>query len=475
MNAPETELLKHPPVTKEIAHWLSHLRADDVPDNVRAAIRLLVLDTLGAALAGADQPWSRMSAEWAKLGAQHGRQVDSEATAGLATLWGERAPSVRPGDAALANGTMAHAFELDDFHTAKMHPGAVVVPAVLALAEARGLGGERLETAIAAGYEVMIRTALALDPSATRLQGWHITAVTGTLGAAAACSVLIGLDEERTAWALGLAGTQSGGLFAFGADGTMSKRLHPGRAAQSGVMAVELAELGFSGPTQVLETPDGGLLWAFSSKSRTAPLTEGLGRHWHAAETCFKPYSCCGSVHSCIDAALALRPLWQLGARVRVGAAKVVDVQCGYDYTPGSQLNSQMSLRYCIAVAIQDGAALLDQFRETRIADPSVTELAQAIEIVHDPELDGLYPARFAGWVEIETAPGSGQFERKMILDPSGHPANPAREAALRAKYATLATPVLGNAGADDLAAAVDALDQQTARQLVAKLTPNAA
>ena len=175
----------------------------------------------------------------------------------------------------LVNGTAAHAFELDDFHNAKLHPGAVVIPAAFAVAEARGIGGARLETAIAAGYEVMIRTSLALDPSEGRLRGWHLTAICGTFGAAAAAAVLMGLDAERTAWALGLAGTQSGGLFAFNADGTMSKRLHPGRAAQAGIMAAELAELGFSGPTQIYEAEDGGFLWAYSSKSKTGPLVDG--------------------------------------------------------------------------------------------------------------------------------------------------------------------------------------------------------
>ena len=393
---------------------------------------------------------------------------------GLASIWGEAAPSLRPSDAALVNGTAAHAFELDDFHNAKLHPGAVVIPAVLAVAEARGIEGPIIETAIAAGYEVMIRTSLALDPSEARLRGWHLTAVCGTLGAAAGVAVLIGLEAERTAWALGLAGTQSGGLFAFNADGTMSKRLHPGRAAQAGIMAAELAELGLSGPTQIYEAEDGGLLWAFSSKARTAPLLEGLGRRWHAAETSFKPYSCCGSLHSYVDAAIALRDQWKSGARVRTGVAEVVNVQCGYPYEQGSQLNAQMSIRYCTAVALADGAALPAQFTPERIADPALTRLAQSIEVVHDPEQDKLYPGRFAAWVEVETAPGSGGFERDDRLDPSGHPNNPAREAALRAKYAGLAEPVLGKAGAERLAEKVGRLDRSSGRGLAELLAARA-
>lgn len=451
------------PVTRMMADWLAGLRRAGVPAEVRTALRLLTLDTLGAAAAGRSQQWTGVVAAWAKRGAP-------APGPGLASIWGEPAPSLRPSDAALVNGTAAHAFELDDFHNAKLHPGAVVIPAVLAVAEARGIEGAIIETAIAAGYEVMIRTSLALDPSEARLRGWHLTAVCGTLGAAAGAAVLIGLDAERTAWALGLAGTQSGGLFAFNADGTMSKRLHPGRAAQAGIMAAELAELGLTGPTQIYEAADGGLLWAFSAKSRTAPLIEGLGRRWHAAETSFKPYSCCGSLHSYVDATIALRDKWKSGARIRTGVAEVVNVQCGYPYVEGSQLNAQMSIRYCTAVALRDGAALPAQFTAERIADPDLTRLAQSIEVVHDPEQDKLYPGRFAAWVEIETAPGSGRFERDDRLDPSGHPNNPARETALRAKYAGLAKPALGAVAAERLAAEIDALDRSSGRRLAVLL-----
>ena len=139
-------------------------------------------------------------------------------------MWGDSEPRLRPSEAALVNGVAAHAFELDDYHPAKIHPGAVVIPAALAVAEAYAVSSERLLGAIAVGYEAMIRTSLALDPVAARLQGWHLTGVTGPLGAAACVAVLLELDAQSTASALGLAGTQSSGLFAFTADGSMSKR-----------------------------------------------------------------------------------------------------------------------------------------------------------------------------------------------------------------------------------------------------------
>jgi 2-methylcitrate dehydratase PrpD len=329
-------------------------------------------------------------------------------------------------DAALVNGTSVHAFELDDYHQAKLHPGAVVIPAAVAMAEKLGSTGEQLVTAIAAGYEVMIRSSLALNPSATRLRGWHLTGVCGPFGAASACASLMGLGEEQTAWALGLAGTQGSGLWAFNADGTMSKRFHAGRAAQSGVMAAELAALGFTGPTQIYEFHDGGVLKAFSDASDPAPLTRALGTHFHLDATSIKPYSCCGSTHSYVDAALELRRKlgtpWDPKRPVRVGMAKVVDVQCGFDYAPSSALNAQMSLRYVVAAALSEGQALPPQFSDAKIADPALTAFAGRIQCEHDPALDKLYPARFAAWVAAED---KGQWMRVDVLDPLGSTANP--------------------------------------------------
>src|SRR5678815_4649346 len=160
------------------------------------------------------------------------------------------------------------------------------------MAERLDASGEALVTAIAAGYEVMIRSSLALNPSAARLRGWHLTGVCGPFGAAAACAVLMGLDPEQTAWALGLAGTQGSGVWAFNADGAMSKRLHAGKAAHSGVLAAELAQIGFTGPTQIYEAEDGGWLKAFSDESDPAPLTRDLGAVYHLDNTSIKPYSC---------------------------------------------------------------------------------------------------------------------------------------------------------------------------------------
>jgi len=451
-----------PTPTRSLADWIATLRYADLPPRTREVVRLAILDTVGCGVYGYNTPWAKMLLDWARAG---GATAD-------ATVWGEAAPGLRVADAALANGTSAHAFELDDYHNAKLHAGAVVVPAALAMAEKLDAGGEALVTAIAAGYETMIRSSLALNPSAARLRGWHITGIIGPFGAAAACASLMKLDAERTAWALGLAGTQGAGTWAFNADGTMSKRLHAGKAAHSGVLAAELAARGFTGPTQIYEFHDGGVLRAYSDASDPAPLTANLGRVWHLDANAVKPYSCCGSTHSYIDAALAVRRKfgapWDVKRPVRVGLSKVVDVQCGFVYAPGTELNAQMSLRYAVAAALMDGQVLPAQFTKERMSDPALVALAAHLELVPDPELDKLYPANFAGWVATKD---KDEWVREDVLNPSGSPSAPIDAKGIAKKFRGI-NPHLP---VDEIAVVALAIERHRARDLLALLVPQRA
>jgi 2-methylcitrate dehydratase PrpD len=446
--------------TRELAAWIAGLRHADLPERTRAVVRCAILDTLGCGAHGYQTPWAKMVLAWTRAGGTGRRE---------STVWGDATPSLRAADAALANGVACHAFELDDYHNAKLHAGAVVIPAAVAIAEKIGAGGEKLVTAIAAGYETMIRSSLALNPSAARLRGWHITGICGPFGAAAACASLLGLDAEKTAWALGLAGTQGAGTWAFNADGTMSKRLHPGKAAHSGVLAAELAALGYTGPTQIYEFEDGGVLKAYSDASDPTPLTRDLGRVWHLDANVVKPYSCCGSSHAYVDAALALRRKlgapWDVERRVRVGLSRVVEVQCGFPYVPGSALNAQMNLRYIVAVALTDGQVLPPQFADSRLNDPALIALASRLELVHDPELDKLYPAHFAGWVAAEV---DGKWERADVLDPTGSPAAPIDVQGITDKFRGI-NPHLP---ADAIAAVALDIERHSVRELLALLAP---
>ncbi|MEI7680436.1 MAG: MmgE/PrpD family protein [Betaproteobacteria bacterium] len=444
--------------TRDLATWVSALKFEDLPQRTREVARIALLDTLGAGLYGFNTPWTQKLLSWVQRGGQGNE----------ARTWNAGTATLRSADAALVNGVAVHAFELDDYHNAKLHCGAAVIPAALAVAERLDSNGRDLLTAIVAGYEVMIRSSLALNPSAARLRGWHLTGVVGPFGAAAACAVLLKLNAEETAWALGLAGTQGAGLWAFNADGSMSKRLHPGKAAHSGVLAAELAQLGFSGPTSIYEFEDGGVLKAFSDHADAALLTLDLGRVYHIDNNSIKPYCCCGSTHAYIDAALALRKKlgapWDTSRKVRVGTCKVVDVQCGFDYVPGSVLNAQMSLRYAVAVALLEGAALPAQFTDDKLCDPLIIAVAAAIELVPDPELDKLYPKDFAGWVAVEH---HGRRERIDILNPTGSIHAPINAAGITEKFRGI-NPSLDT---DAIAGVALAIEKHSARTLLNLLT----
>ncbi len=240
-------------ITRELAGFAADLRYGHLDEGLIAKFKTYVLDAIGCGLHGTSQPWGRIVADFVKE--QEGKRE--------ATLWLQkfRGPSA---NVALGLGVMIHSFDFDDYHNAKIHPGAPVIPAAFTVGEWKGVSGNDILTAMVAGYETMIRVSLATGPNASRLRGWHLTGTTGTFGAAAAAGRLLGLGGDKMANALGVAGAQSAGLWAFTADGSMTKRFHAGRAAQSGVMAAILVRGGFTGPTSILEAADGGFCRATS-------------------------------------------------------------------------------------------------------------------------------------------------------------------------------------------------------------------
>ena len=431
--------------TAALAGFVSGVRATPIPDAVRTVLERAVVDAVGCALFGLTREEGRLVQAFA---AEQGGHPE-------ASLWASGGLRVSCLNAALASGTAIHAFDFDDHHRAKIHPGAAVLPVVLALGEHRHIDGPTCLAALAAGYEVMTRVSLAANPNASRMKGWHLTGTCGTFGAAAAAAVILGLDASTTASALGLAGTQSAGLWAFNADGAMSKRLHPGRSAQSGLMAALLAHKGFTGPRHILEAEDGGFLTATSDAPRPEEATRGLGEEWRTEQVCFKPYSCCGSNHSSVDAARDLMHEHGFTAgqveRVVVGVSRVVERQTGFPYHPSTVLNAQMSLRYDVAVALADDAALVEQFTPARIADPAVTDLASRVAIEVDPEMDAIYPGRYAGIVTVTLT--DGRRLRKRVDFSKGMPENPMSLEEIHAKFRSLATAAVGEPEAERLLA----------------------
>ena len=443
-----TDLAARP--TAALAEFVAGLHCDAIPVETRQAVRRAFLDTLGCGLFGADFEWSRIVNAYVR-----DQQGPPEAT-----LWRNafRGPAA---NVALGLGTMIHSFDFDDYHNAKIHPGAAVVPAAFALAEGRGASGRDLLTALVAGYEVMTRVSQGTGPGSSRMRGWHLTGTTGAFGAAAAAASLRRLDADQTASALGLAGTQSAGLWAFTADGSQSKRLHPGRAAQSGLLAADLAARGYPGPVQILEAADGGFCRATSDDSDLGRIVAGLGERFVAGEVTIKPYACCGSLHSAIDAVreiLSRQPVRSDQIeRIVCHHSRVVLQQCGFDYQPLSILQAQMSAQYALAVTALDGQALVDQFSADRIGCPDVLDLAHRVEFAVDPEIDRVYPDVFAGRVEIILRDGR-RFDSRVDY-PRGSVENPIPDDDLLAKFHALADRAIGHDRANRVVDLVNRLE----------------
>jgi 2-methylcitrate dehydratase PrpD len=433
--------------TEQLADFISNVGRAGVPDSVRAVLQDAVVDAVGCGLFG-------LTTEACSIVQAYAAE---QAGPPEAMLWASGGCKVSAANAVLAAGTAIHGFDFDDHHRSKIHPGAAVLPVALALGERHDIDGATFLAALAAGYETMARVSLAANPNAARMRGWHLTGTTGTFGAAAAASVILGFDSATTASALGLAGTQSAGLWAFNADGAMSKRLHPGRAAQGGLVAAALAGRGFQGPRFILEAEDGGFLAAMSDESRPQEIGRELGRRWRTEDVCFKPYACCGSNHSSVDAAIELMKQYEFGAedvaRVSVAISRVVEKQTGFLYRLSTVLNAQMSIRYNVAVALLDGTALVEQFTPGRIAAADVNELTSRVDVEVTPEMDAAYPERYAGVVTIRLR--DGRELRKRVDFSRGMPENKLSAEGLRQKFHSLAGTAVGSEAAARLSASL--------------------
>src|SRR5690349_3785770 len=258
--------------TRRIAEFVSRLSYDQIPKDVRERLKLLILDSFGCAIYGAQLQWCRILRQTLE---------DADKTRDT-TVWGTPLRLSAP-HAALVNGTQVQGFELDDVHRqGVLHVGAVVLPALVAIAETRpGMSGREFLAAAVAGYEIGPRVGIAMGPEHIA-QGWHSGATVGVFSAAAGAARALRLGADRTVHALGIAGTQAAGLMAA-QYGAMVKRMHAGRSSQSGLYGAVLAEQGFTGIVNVFESEYGGFCTTFSrshDRFRLDALTEDLGTVW---------------------------------------------------------------------------------------------------------------------------------------------------------------------------------------------------
>lgn len=414
------------------------LLGQPLPRTVVHHAKRAVIDWYASALPGAQSEPLRLLEQ----------VVADDLDRGPARLVLGRAATVRT--AALLNGAAAHAAELDDsFRDAMYHPGAATVAAALAASqEVNGTGAELLPSVVA-GYEVSTRIGMVMGRPHYRY--WHNTGTIGTFGAAAAAAAAYKLDAEAFAHALATAATFAAGLQqAFRMD-SMSKPLHPGRAAEAGILSAQLARTGVTGSLDILEG-EAGLGRAMSDGPDWSGIAETLGTDFHITRLTVKNHVGCGHAFPAIDGALALRRQHDVDpvniARIHVATYRpAIDIAC-HDY-PRTANEARFSLKYMIATALTHGDLRMNAYSEKRIACPATRELMRRISTAVDPDIDNLFPQQRAARIEFELKNGS----RLEYMQPNrkGDPEAPLSDQELDGKFLELAGAVIGHEQAKTL------------------------
>jgi len=435
------------PHTRAIARFVSGLRYEDIPPEVIARIKLLMLDSLGCALYGTSLEWSRILRQ--TLGA-----VDT--TQGC-RVWGTAEKLSAP-HAALVNGTLVQSFELDDVHRqGVLHVGAVTLPPLLAVTEMRpGLSGREFLAAAVAGYEIGPRVGKCMGQEHIG-QGWHSGATVGVFSAAAGAAAALRLSAEQTVHALGIAGTQAAGLMAaqFGA---MVKRMHAGRSAQSGLYGALLAEQGFTGILDVFEAPYGGFCTTFSRSTDRFDLDQlswELGKQWETLRISLKFYSCVGSNHTTLDAIRMMQAATPFGPddieEIIVHGSHVTVEHVGWPYEPQGLTSAQLNLPFCVATLLLEGDVFVAQFNDDVVTDQKRIALSRKVKVLHDPAITER-GSNFRHMVRVEVRLKNGTRMEQTVEAPRGSETSFASEADVMRKFRTLATHTVGGAKADRIA-----------------------
>jgi 2-methylcitrate dehydratase PrpD len=413
------------PVALQIGAFAAAVDGARLPAKTRDICRQLMIDVAGLCVAARDTDYVRAC-------------LATVLSDGPATAIGH-ARRMNAYDAAFVNGTAAHGEDFDDtFEGGPIHAGAVIVPAVLAAAEQRGLDGAAVMKGIAVGVEIMCRMSL-VTPQAMHKACFHPTAVCGGPAAAVAVGAAIGLDAEAIARAMGTAGSLASGIIEYLADGSWTKRMHAGAAAQAGLRAAFLAEAGFKGPHTVLEGHH-GFYRAFgpSKKPEFSHLLDGLGQRWVTDTVAFKPFACGTMTQPYVDCAIEL-------ARDGVKADDIVSILCevgegtvhrlweplALKQAPPNGYAGKFSTPYCMAVGFLDGDAGLGQFTDARTQDKAARALAAKVSFVIDPA--NPYPNEFTGHLRATLKDGRVIEKRRAHMRGGAH--EPLTNEAILAKF----------------------------------------
>lgn len=433
----ETVIMTTSENTAALLRYLADLTPADIPNPVWLRIEDLFLDWLASALASKHtHPIPALTKTAAQMAPAHGPSQSLPTTATTSPYW-----------AAWANAAASHTLEQDDVHNSSvMHPATVIFPAVLAAAQDIHATGTELLLASIVGYEAGVRIAEALGRGHYRV--FHTTATVGTLAAALAVAKLLKMDYDGFVAALGSAGTQTSGLWAFLRNGAAgdSKQLHCAHAASTGLMSAYLAREGVKGAADVLEGAAGVLEGMERGDGDAGKLGEGLGSRWAVLETSFKFHACCRHTHPAADALLEVlgregirdpvREVKSVVARVHQGAVDVLGPVDAAAKSPATVHAAKFSMKSTLAlIAVKGSASLLD-FEQAALTDPDVLAFRDRVSMVLEPEVDAAYPKKWLGRVELELV--DGRVVKGICDEPKGDPGNTLSRPELEDKFQRL-------------------------------------
>ncbi len=438
--------------TKVLAEFAAGLRFEEIPTEIILIAKNAITDTVATTTFGASLPWSKMIAAYAMANGSGGRSK----------ILGMPEALVHAPSAALCNGAFAHAFELDNLTKPNTgcHPGATAFNAALAVAQDRQASGQQIITAFVAGVEVMLRIGRATRHSQEK-NGFHAPGTTGPFGAAVACAKLMGLNPEQTRNALGIAASTASGLLEFAKSGTgaMVKRLHLGRAAESGVLAASLASAGFTGPDTAIEG-DFGFLKVLCPDHDMDALTEGLGKVWLTQTVMMKRYACHITAHTPVEGTLALMKQHQFtGDDVAEVDIQAIDraVRVNSIAHPKDILLGQYSIPFCVALSLYRDPIDPRSFDASAIADPRIMGIASKIKMRKLPPPDNM--SDMTSIVTIKLKDGREFSQRTTTF--MGTPEMPMDVVGLKQKFLML-TKDFGTAHMTEIFNRLQALETQS-------------
>ncbi len=435
--------------TRKLAEFVTKGKFEDFPAEVVEQAKLLMLDTLGCAIAGYTQASDEV--EWLLNLAQ------KHCPGGNCSIICDGSKT-SPAYAALVNGGMVHTIDYDDTHMGSIIKcGSSLLPVILAYGEQYRISGKELLTAFILGLEIGTRVGRAVMPS--HYKYWHPTGTTGGISAGSAAAKLLKLNAKQTEYVIGHCADAASGMRYAIIHGDFSKTLHPALAAMKAVIMADLVELGAHGPEGMLEY-EFGFVNAYSSEPNFEPLLDRLGEYYEIMEVSIKSFPSIQCSHTAISAALDLISTNDIKAedieKVDIIHTATVPGQ-GCNSAPDTPLAARLSIPYCMALCAYEGRVELDQFTEDRLENPDYRNLMERVTVTPDDNLQSKYPETIASYVDITCNDGA-VYSGEQIY-PKGDPRNRMSSEELKNKFWKNATISLSEDKAEALIKAIDTLE----------------